>query len=211
MKLSALPSRLLATIAAGTLLATGLAAPASAGGIDIDIFDRFPPVDFGNKPCDQEHFGQHVCSPDFTTQVTTALSYPDTDDGVPATFFLVTVHNDSMINGDGSELVTYVALDQSRILKVEPFAGLDSWTVEYVSADRDSVFLRHPNGLKAGQFTTVAVWYAGYDFTEFSSITNVVESSIAGFVPLRFDQPESTTTNNESSGDLDWTPRMSKG
>ncbi len=214
MNLSPLRSRILAAFTAGALLSSGFAATTSAGGfeIDIDRFDRFTPIDLGHKPCDDENVKKYVCSPDFTTHVSTSISFPGTDGGVPATFFLVTVRNDSRINSNGSELVTAIGLDQSRILKVEPFAGVTGWTSEYQNEeDGNSILLRHPNGLKAGQFSTVAVWYAGYDFTEFGAVTNVVESSLSDLGRIRFDQLESDTTNNESSGDLDWTPRWSKG
>ncbi len=210
MNLSALRPRLLAAVTAGALMSSAFVAPTSAG-FEIDRNDRFAPIDLGNKPCDDENFKKYACSPDFTTQVSTSISYPGSVDGEPATFFLVSVQNDSRINSNG-ELVTMIGLDQSRILKVDHFAGVRGWTTdERPGSDGNTIFLRHPSGLDAGQFSTVAVWYAGHDFTEFGSMTNIVESSIGGFGPVRFDQLESDTTNNESSGDLNWTPRTSKG
>ena len=211
MNLSALRPRLVAALTAGALMSSAFVAPATAGGFEIDRNDRFAPIDLGNKPCDDENFKKYACSPDYTTQVSTSISYPGSVDGEPATFFLVSVKNDSGTNGN-DDLVTMIGLDQSRILKVDHFAGVAGWTAEVrPGSDGNTIFLRHPDGLKAGQFTTVVVWYAGHDFTEFASMTNVVEASLGGFGPVRFDHLESDTTNNESSGDLDWTPQMSKG
>jgi hypothetical protein len=42
-------------------------------------------------------------------------------------------------------------------------------------------------------------------------MTKIVESSLGAFGPVRVDQLESDTTNNESNGGLNWSPRMSKG
>jgi hypothetical protein len=91
-------------------------------------------------------------------------------------------------------------------------AGVHGWTAdERTGSDVKTIFSRHPNGLKAGQFTTVAVWYTGT--TSRSSVRSRLWPSraSAGFCPVRFDQLESDTTNNESSGDLNWTRQMSKG
>jgi hypothetical protein len=71
--------------------------------------------------------------------------------------------------------------------------------------------LQHEVSVEESARATVAVSCAEHDFTEFGSMTKIIESSLGGFGPVRFDQLESDTSNNKSGGDLNWAPRMSKG
>lgn len=215
MKLIRRTSRLIAAAAAiGVMAATALA-PASAsagpgnidiGGIDIGNNDRFTPVLIGNKPCDGEQFKKHVCSPDYVASIDASRSYNTFYQGQPATVFTLNVHNDSPINGPG-DLTSSVQGHRNPILGFEHVVGERDWSATPANASQEHWTLTLPDGLKAGQFTTVRVYVAQWNTQTVTLDVNGSWKSDCCGSWFAHDHLEPTTDNNRALAQLNWTTK----
>ncbi len=206
MKLTRRITRSIASAAVIGLLATAAvgASPASAGFGDVDLgpVDRFDPIDLGDKPCDDETFKRLVCSPDYVASLDASLSYNTYYQGQKATMFLATIHNDSVLDGPDDLNSIVRSYGAREILGFEHVIGDPNW-IAYPSGGADQIWkLTSPDGLDAGEFTTVRVYVASWDTQTVAVNANGVWKYDCCGTWFAHDHSEISTTNNAASVQL---------
>ncbi len=194
-------TRFLTATATGLLAAVSLAPlPASAGFEGIDIGTVDVPRE---RPCDSKLFTPSFCLPDYRVDVSAKWSHPTTRDGRDASFFHLTVRNDSPVNG--GRLFTTVGVDESDIIEIETVWGdrdVDAFPIPEIGSESTWV-IEHRDGLDQHEFTVFRVWVAGHQGFDFGATTNHhVGVEYFGYArPLGYPQRDADPSNNTDS---DW-------